>query len=258
VGILHLMSECGLINAYNHIHDDHEELPTHINGSQTIDYMLGTENIMQIIHKMGYIKFNKCFDSEHRGIYCDLSSQLFQKPSPPSVTQTRTVGSNSTNAEGERYIRHLYAHLLSNNVFQKSKNSGEILFNIQLTETSNKPAKLYVCYNNQWNVKRRTYTVQKNDPVMWLPTIQQSNLRVKYWNIYLKTTRQEIRAHQRLKDLLLKMDDISWYMIRHRKKTLLAPFKQALKEHREITKTNIIDRQEYLQTLVDNLKMRND
>jgi hypothetical protein len=59
--IQHLMEECGLINIYKHIHNDHKEFPTHINGGKTIDYMLGTANILQFIHKMGCIKFHKRF-----------------------------------------------------------------------------------------------------------------------------------------------------------------------------------------------------
>jgi hypothetical protein len=132
-GLQQLMEECGLINIYKHVHDDHEEFPTHINGSK------GTANILQYIHKMGYIKFHECFDSDHHGIYCDLSSKLFQKTPPPSVKRERIVGSNSTNAEGGRYIKHLHAHLLSNNIFIKSKqlldnslnSTGDINLSIQ-------------------------------------------------------------------------------------------------------------------------------
>jgi hypothetical protein len=87
---------------------------------------------------------------------------------------------------------------------------------------------------------------------MWTPTIQQSNLQVQYWNIRLKSTRQKIRAHKRLED------NSSQDMIQKRTKTISATFKQALKEHAALTKTNKIDRQEYLQTLVDDLTKRNN
>jgi hypothetical protein len=54
------------------------------------------------------------------------------------------------------------------------------------------------------------------------------------------------------------MDDNSRAMIRKRTKTISATFKQALKEHAELTKTNEKERQEYLQSLVDDLKKRNN
>jgi hypothetical protein len=93
---------------------------------------------------------------------------------------------------------------------------------------------------------------------MWTPTIQQSNLRVQYWNIRLKSTRQKIRADKRLKEIVLKMDTSSREMIRKRTKTLSATFKQALKEHAALTKTNERDRQDYIKSLVDDLKQRNN
>jgi hypothetical protein len=76
-GILELVERCVLVNIYQSLHDDREEFPTHINGSKVIDYMFGTSNILQYIHKVGYIKFHECFDSGHRGMYCDLSPHLF-------------------------------------------------------------------------------------------------------------------------------------------------------------------------------------
>jgi hypothetical protein len=93
---------------------------------------------------------------------------------------------------------------------------------------------------------------------MWTPTVQQSNLRVQYWNIRLKSTRQKIRAHQRLRDIMAKMDNVSRGMIRKRTKTISATLQQALKEHADIVKTNYNDRQEYLQNLVDELKVQNN
>jgi hypothetical protein len=47
-------------------------------------------------------------------------------------------------------------------------------------------------------------------------------------------------------------------MIRNLTKTLLATFQQALKEHTALAKTNMADRQEYLQHLVDVLKLQNN
>jgi hypothetical protein len=47
-------------------------------------------------------------------------------------------------------------------------------------------------------------------------------------------------------------------LIRKRSKTLSATFKQALKEHAALTKTNVQDRQIYLQSLVNDLKLRNN
>jgi hypothetical protein len=120
--ILEIINKCGLVNAYHEFHDDTTEFPTHINGSRTIDYMLVTRNILPYITKIGYIKFHECFDSDHRGIYCDISSKLFENgKSENRSTRKRLVGTNSTNYEGTQYIQQIYRHLVNNNIITKAE-----------------------------------------------------------------------------------------------------------------------------------------
>jgi hypothetical protein len=76
-GILDLIENCGLVNIYQSLHDDPEEFPTHINGSKIIDYMFCTKNLLAYMHKVGYILFHECFNSDHRGVCCDLSPHIF-------------------------------------------------------------------------------------------------------------------------------------------------------------------------------------
>jgi hypothetical protein len=55
------------------------------------------------------MKFHECFDSDHRGIFCDLSKEILNiKEVLPNLDRVRIVGSNSTNKEGEKYIRYIY------------------------------------------------------------------------------------------------------------------------------------------------------
>jgi hypothetical protein len=51
-----LMQECNLINLYKSFHNDYEEFATHANGSKTIDFILGSPNIIQYINRIGYIE----------------------------------------------------------------------------------------------------------------------------------------------------------------------------------------------------------
>jgi hypothetical protein len=64
-GITRLSKNCNLVNAYQAFYQDFQEFPTHINGSKTIDYLLVSENELQFIARIGYIKFYKCYDLDH-------------------------------------------------------------------------------------------------------------------------------------------------------------------------------------------------
>jgi hypothetical protein len=119
MGIEVLIKECNWVDMYKVFHQDNTEIATHINGSKTINFLLATPNTVKYINKIGYTKFHECLDSGHRGIFCDLSKDIINNI---QVTKKiRLIGTNSTNEEGKRYIKHLYQHLLNNNLFNKSE-----------------------------------------------------------------------------------------------------------------------------------------
>jgi predicted membrane GTPase involved in stress response len=137
-GIQELMDKCNLVNLYKELHDDANEFATHVNGSQTIDFMLCTPNLVEHVYKMGYIPFYACYDSDHRGLYCDISKSIFQDSEKHAGTiKKRMVGSNSTNAEGKEYIQQLYKHLQSNNIII---NKAEQLLKSIVSKIHNKDA----------------------------------------------------------------------------------------------------------------------
>jgi hypothetical protein len=110
-GICELIQLCGLVDVYQHFHEDETEFPTHKNGSRVIDYIFGSTNILQYINRTGYVQFNECFESDHRAVFCDLSKLLFEDNTPnDNVERKRLVGTNCTNKEGTNYINQIYKH----------------------------------------------------------------------------------------------------------------------------------------------------
>jgi hypothetical protein len=114
--------KCGLVNVYKSLHGEYKEFTTHVNGSKVMDYMLVTKNVLQFIHKMGYIWFYEAFDSDHRAIYCDLSNKIFEEGDRDETSQREImVSSNSTNIEGQNYIESIYQQMQHHNIFERSK-----------------------------------------------------------------------------------------------------------------------------------------
>jgi hypothetical protein len=208
-GIKELMDKCNLVNLYSELHDDNLDFPTHINGSQAIDFMLCTPNLVEHVWKMGYIPFYECYDSDHRGLFCDIKdSILIDNKQSANIIKKRMVGSNSTNAEGTKYINKLYTHLLSNNIISNASNLLESIIN----KTHNQEAaikQLNMLDRSVTNamLKIEKQTCKKKEPVLWTPEIRQSNLRLKYWNISIESTKQRIDADERLKHILEQRDE---------------------------------------------------
>jgi hypothetical protein len=118
-GIKKLITKWHMIDIYTHKHDDYEEFGTQERGSKRIDYMFGSRNILQYITNVGYPPFNEAFDSDHRSIFADISHTIMENPIPIIEKRIRLVGTNSTNKEGDRYVRHLYKSLLKDKVFER-------------------------------------------------------------------------------------------------------------------------------------------
>jgi hypothetical protein len=140
-GLDKLVEECNLVDVYTTMNQDYTEFPTQQRGSRKIDYMFCTRNLIPYIVKSGYIRFNDGFDSDHRGVFCDISHSILRDYHAPNSQRKRIIGTNSTNREGERYIRHLYRTLLKQNIFQEVE---QLKDNINIVTDEDKQAVMFL------------------------------------------------------------------------------------------------------------------
>jgi hypothetical protein len=259
-GIMDLVEACGLINIYQLLHQDIEEFPTHINGSKVIDYIFGSPNILQYVHKVGYLRFHECFDSDHRGIYCDLSHHIFDiNNNEDNITRKRAAGSNSTNKEGSSYAHDINEQFMKHNIYERSE---KILNDIKTGQYDSENMSYQINVMDEFitsaMINAEKKCCKKKDPVLWTPEVYQSNLRVQYYNTRVKSERHRIYANTRLKDIIKKMDDNSKTILRNNKKHHEAALKQAIKDHNQLCKLNATNRREYLEQMVEDLRERNN
>jgi hypothetical protein len=247
-GICQLIKELDLINVYQTLHSDYSNFPTHNNGRKTIDYILGSKNIMKHITKVGYLKFHECFDSDHRGVFCDISAEIFQQyENTNNIQKERIVGSNSTN-RGEEYIMYIHKYLKYHNIYDKpdelinerdttSSGSASILSRVDIID---KLVTEIMCKSEKTNCKK------KDNNALWTPEIGQSNLRVQYWNIRYKSSKQRIDSHSRIQQIMKNMDENSFNILKNNTKSLKSALRKALIDHAKLCKSNVYDRREYL------------
>jgi hypothetical protein len=118
------------------------------------------------------------------GFFCDISSTILQHRTPNVDNRTRVVGTNSTNKEGDNYVRYINNFFEEHKIFEKT----ESLYKASLLET----------YEHQRNILTKQLDIidklvtstmmraektqcKKSDPVYWSPALVQSNLRIQYW-----------------------------------------------------------------------------
>lgn len=195
-GITKLINSLNLVNIYQKIHLDYTNFPTYNNGSKTIDYILGSRNIIEYITKVGYLKFHECFDSDHRGMFCDLSNDICNQSNSTrndTSNKIRLVGSNTSNKEGEAYIRYVYKYLLYHNIFQKTEVLKEsVKYKTESSDSLIKKINTIDILITEVRLKSEKVNCRlKDNNTLWTPELLQSNLRIQYWNISLKSKNKE-------------------------------------------------------------------
>jgi hypothetical protein len=166
------------------------------------------------------------------------------------------VGSINTNQEGINYAHHINKQFLHHNIYERS----ELLLQEAKYGSTNAEQILY-----QLNEMDKFVTTmlnaekifcKKKNPGLWTPAVHQSNQRIQYYNIRLKSERHRIYATERLKDIVQKMDDNNKQILLNNTKNLESSLKQAIQDHNIFCKNNNVDRSEYLGQLIEVLRER--
>jgi hypothetical protein len=260
-GLDKLVSECNLVDIYTTINQDYSEFPTQQRGSKKIDFMLGTRNLIPYISKCGYVKFNEGFDSDHRAIFCDISHTILHNDHIPNSQRRRIIGSNSTNREGERYIKHLYRNLQRHNIFeevQRIENSIKTQNTEEDKEAIQYLSNLLDEHITKLMISAEDNTVSVKDLALWSPILAQSNLVIQYWNIVIKGARQHTNVTKRLRAITGKMNEATRTQIQRTSGSATKATRKAIKNHNRLVKEHKKHREDHLQQRVDDLNVRGD
>jgi hypothetical protein len=79
---------------------------------------------------------------------------------------------------------------------------------------------------------------KRKDTVLWTPIIQQSNLRVQYWNIRFKSSKQRIDANKPIRQIIPKMDINSIQLLHENKRSVANALTKATEDHEILYKEN--------------------
>jgi hypothetical protein len=251
-GMGKLLRDCGMIDLYTTITHDNSQFPTHTRGSKKIDYLLGTHNIIPFITRIGYVKFHEAFDSDHRAVFADISNTILEDPIKPDTKRIRLVGSNSTNEESERYIRHLYNFLQKKDIFNRVAD----LYKAACDNTMSKSTimqELNICDDiiTTAMLKYEKSTCSMKDRAYWSPELEQSNLLIQFWNILHKSIQQQVDASKRLHSICQYLDTATKLLICHWQCPVKTALRQALNSHKLLLKNHFQLREHHLQKKVD-------
>jgi ribonuclease HI len=247
-----------LIDIFSHLHDE-TEFPTHINGSKRIDFLLCSQNVHQYINRTGVLQYHDGFSSDHRGLFCDINHSLFENNINERIPTTRQIGTNSTNKEGEKYIEFLDNKFNEHNIYKKMKNLSQ---QVDITETIDNPSLLQIEAEKldklitEFMLLAEKRCCKRKDVALWTPELHQSNLVIQYINLQMKSSKHNINIDHRLQYVKHLMTQTTINRMENLKGTNDKKLQQAIKHHKELTKSNAELREKYLQQLIEDLSER--
>ena len=116
-GILKLIMHTGLVDIWQHNHPEHPTFNTYSRGTERIDTVLCTTNILSCIKHIGYSPFQWLTNSDHRAILLDIDFHTLlndNNPAPALDPSTRRIRSNDL-PMCRIFVDQFHKHLMANN-----------------------------------------------------------------------------------------------------------------------------------------------
>ena len=165
-----------LHDAFTQMYPNAPEFTTHIRGSKRKDYML-LSNKMQPV-ALGYNKFYEIHNSNHRGMYLDLTQLKNYNMNQAIVAGTlQEIGSKSRDVV--KFVDTVYMHLHQNKVFHKYE-----IFQLEAS-TSTTPWRMANDIDDQIglaiNLGKKACFKYPRPP--WSEVLHHASLTLRYWTI---------------------------------------------------------------------------
>ena len=193
-GIINIIEQAGLVDLFPLHHATTCNIATQVKGSQRIDYMLGSQNMLPYIQNCGFLPFHTQIVTDHRGMFMDLCTSLIDVTAIGKMNTIREIGSTSTMNKTLQYKEYIHQQFHHHNIQQRAE---EIHTQSQLS-IEQRP----IQFMRNLNLLDKAITQimlqseQKyaEDPLKrWLTneTIQQLYSILKYWQIKISEVKNK-------------------------------------------------------------------
>jgi hypothetical protein len=91
----HMVAETSLVDAFQQVTGESCNIPTYVRGSQRIDYIFTSQQLIPFINKVGYLGFYESNDSNHRGLFVDVNDSILDNKVKLKRSPRRSIGFSS-------------------------------------------------------------------------------------------------------------------------------------------------------------------
>ena len=102
-GIAKMFKECKLYDPFSHRHNDQQNLKSYIRGSDKIDFLFCTYNILKAVPLCGMTAFNEITVLDHCGLFIDVKKDIVLKD---KIIEVISPFSRKLQSNYPKVIRH--------------------------------------------------------------------------------------------------------------------------------------------------------
>ena len=194
-GMLQLMEQTGLVDLFTLHHSTTCTIATQITGSQRIDFMLGTFNLLPYIHKCGYLPFHTNVVTDHQGMFIDLDHTLIDTTAKTQESVVREIGSASSCKQTRKYKEYIIKQFTNHIIQQRALALYQQAALPKQNRSRNFLDNLNQVDQHITEIMLKAERKFAKDPMkQWLMNepIQQMYSVIKYWQIMISANKNNI------------------------------------------------------------------
>ena len=202
-----LINSTTLTDVFSHLSGAECNIPTYYRDSRKIDYIFTSRNLFPYVKRCGILPFYQYNQSDHRGMFIDISNLLIDNKVELQRPSKRYIGSKNPGIDIYNYKQYIHQQFVNHRIYDKSAN----IFNLSHLDDSKYDIetqlnKLDKQITEIMLSSEQTFCKMKQD-TEWSIELHQTSIMCNYWARRYKgikngiiTTKQTTALYNSLKE----------------------------------------------------------
>jgi hypothetical protein len=196
-GLSKLLYETKLIDIFSYLGGDECNIPTYIRGTRKIDYIFSSSNLIPHVRNAGCLPFFMHNNSDHRGLFLDVSEELLDNKTVLKRPDQRHIGTKSTSIDIYQYKKYVDTKFNQHRIYEKTDNLLSVATKLSQQEMELMINKLDNTITEILLSAERKCCRPRHD-TQWSIALHVSSSMCKYWLKMFKGFRNNIDVRPQL------------------------------------------------------------
>jgi hypothetical protein len=255
-GVQRVLEECSLVDAHSLMHPTLTPPATHCNGSQQIDYIFISPELIPSVRSSCILKFHSGYTSDHRALVVDFHPEILFGKATTNIGKTprRKLVSNNPRTM-EKYIHHIRKAFQSNKIVERVQLLACNMLEDQRA-TKERIEEYHRLDNQITEIMLAAEAKSKKDPggeYPWSPQYKEAQMLVRYWSLRLSQLRTKINNSESIEALAMALDhfpevrtkELTRVQLEERVRRAIQKLRQVKQDAQEIREVFLKERAEF-------------